>query len=176
MTPWRSCRHIKQFSQNGVGLGHRMAVTGSMWQIQGLPGCYRVHFATFQFAMCDPVTAILHVDPVMCDHCIKLHSQWVNQFCVCGCVCVCVCVGGGVVMWKPINTKNSLLVEVPGILDLTLKGPGGGWGGGGPPPPLDVSRDNFVKIISAPQAFMTFFFEVLRNFWRNFRKNRAYGS
>ena len=49
---------------------------------------------------------------------------------------------------------------------LTLKGPGGGRN----PPPLDVSR------FSAPRAFMTFFFEVLRNFWRYFRKNRAYHS
>ena len=30
--------------------------------------------------------------------------------------------------------------------------------------------------ISAPRAFMTFFFEVLRNFWRYFRKNWVYGS
>ena len=35
-----------------------------------------------------------------------------------------------------------------------------------------ISRTFF----SAPQAFMTFFFEVLRNIWRNFLKNRAYGS
>ena len=58
---------------------------------------------------------------------------------------------------------------------LTLKGPGGGGGGRSRPPSTFhaiISR----KFFSAPQAFMTFSFEVLRNFWRNFRKNRAYCS
>ena len=49
---------------------------------------------------------------------------------------------------------------------LTLKGPGGGGGGG----------IILWIFFSAPQAFMTFFFQVLRNFWRYFLKNRAYGS
>ena len=46
---------------------------------------------------------------------------------------------------------------------LTLIRPGGGGGGGGvESTPLDVSHDNF--------------FRVLRNFWRYFRKNQAYRS
>ena len=52
---------------------------------------------------------------------------------------------------------------------LTLKGPGGG--GGRIPPPLYVSW----KKKSTPRAVITFFFQVLRNFWRYFRKNLAYG-
>ena len=60
------------------------------------------------------------------------------------------------------------------LLKLTLKGPGGGGAESAPP-------STFRAIISwnfffAPWAFMTFFFQVLRNFWCYFRKNRAYGS
>ena len=60
------------------------------------------------------------------------------------------------------------------IINPKSTGGGGGWGQN-PPPSMFcaiISRNFF----SAPQAFMTFFFEVLCNFWRNFRKNQAYGS
>ena len=55
---------------------------------------------------------------------------------------------------------------------LTLKGPGGG----GIRPPSTFRAIISWKFFSAPRAFMTFFVQVLRNFWRYFRKNRPYGS
>ena len=44
------------------------------------------------------------------------------------------------------------------------------------PPPSTFRAIILRKKFPAPRAFMTFFFEVLRNFGRYFRKNRAYGS
>ena len=42
-------------------------------------------------------------------------------------------------------------------------------------PPLDISRDtSLLKFFPAHRASATFFFRVLRNFWRYIRKNRAY--
>ena len=55
------------------------------------------------------------------------------------------------------------------MLALTLKGPESA-------PPSTFRAIILWKFFSAPQAFMTFFFQVLRNFWHYFRKNRAYGS
>ena len=59
---------------------------------------------------------------------------------------------------------------------LTLIRPGGGGGGGEIHPPSTfraiISR-NFFPVHC---AFATFFFQVLRNFWCYFRKNRAYRS
>ena len=56
---------------------------------------------------------------------------------------------------------------------LTLKGPGGGRN---PPPPSTFRAINSRNCFSAPRAFMTFFFQVLRNFCRYFRKIRASSS
>ena len=49
-------------------------------------------------------------------------------------------------------------------------------GGRNPPPPSTFRAIISQKFFPAPRAFMTFFFQVLRNFWRYFRKNWAYGS
>ena len=66
------------------------------------------------------------------------------------------------------------LYKKPCIPSLTLKGPGGG--GAESAPPSTFRAVISWKIFPAPRAFMTFFFQVLRNFCRYFRKNRAYGS
>ena len=58
------------------------------------------------------------------------------------------------------------------IVWLTLKGP---WGGIHPPPST-YSRNNLADIFPAHRAFATFFFWVLRNFWRYFRTNPVYRS
>ena len=53
---------------------------------------------------------------------------------------------------------------------------GGGGGGAESAPPSTFRAIISWKIFSAPRAFMTFCFQVLRNFWRYFQKNRPYGS
>ena len=58
------------------------------------------------------------------------------------------------------------------LLLLNLNGPGGG---GGNPPPRRFAR-YFRGFFFTPRAFVTSLFQVLRNFWLCFRKNRAYGS
>ena len=62
-------------------------------------------------------------------------------------------------------------------LTLTYLNPKRAGGGGeSAPPPSTFRAIISQKFFSAPRAFMTFFFEVLRNFWRYFRKNQAYHS
>ena len=56
---------------------------------------------------------------------------------------------------------------------LTLKGPGGG---GIHHPSTFRAIILWKFFFFAPRAFMTFFFQVLRNFSRYFRENWAYGS
>ena len=63
---------------------------------------------------------------------------------------------------------NADIYHLFSLVNPKRAGGGGGGGRNPPPPPLDV--------FFAPQAFMTIFFEVLRNFCRYFWKNRAYGS
>ena len=78
--------------------------------------------------------------------------------------------------WSWWRQLTMMMAVMMGEGCLTLKGPGGGGWGVEWNPPLYVSRDNLMLLFFAHRAFVTFFFRVLRNFWRYFRKNWAYRS
>ena len=85
--------------------------------------------------------------------------------------------GGGGGTHAHYQCGTELTVDTgPGPAWLDPKRAGGGIRRPPPPPPPTFCAIISWTFLSAPRIFIAFLFEVLRNFWRYFRENKAHGS
>ena len=108
-SPFRQS-HIRKITWNWVECGYLVAITGSMWMLQGICGCYRVYVAvTGSMWMLQGLRGCYRV------YVAVTGSMWLLQG-LCGCYRVYVDAPGSMWMLQGLCGCYRVYVDVPGSM------------------------------------------------------------